>query len=159
PGWLRLFSQAVPGADLAKAGDLLLQKFPARTFRVETELEFSPALEGEGAGIVVRGLAPGALGVRHRSQGPHVFFRPKTRDQLLQPVTGNRFAFRVDVADGGECQFSFRADDGTWVPAPRTFRAEAGFWVGAKVGIYSLRPDGAGSGAHADFSYFRFATA
>ncbi len=41
PGWLRLFAQKAEGGDFAKAGNLLMQKFPARAFVAETKLELS----------------------------------------------------------------------------------------------------------------------
>src|SRR6185369_5911071 len=62
--WLRLYSQPVPNGDLGKVPHLLLQKFPARAFQAETELETFHAAFGEEAGLVVMGAEYAALVVR-----------------------------------------------------------------------------------------------
>jgi len=54
PGWLRLFPQPA-AASLNQQPNLLLQKFPARSFSAETALELTPRQSGEEAGLVVVG--------------------------------------------------------------------------------------------------------
>ena len=63
--WLRLYSQPAENGDLGQVPHLLLQKFPARAFQVETELETFPTAFGEEAGLVVLGAEYAALVVRH----------------------------------------------------------------------------------------------
>jgi beta-xylosidase len=48
-GWLRLHPQPVAHTDLTRVPNVLLQKFPARSFTFEMLLEFSPAQPGEEA--------------------------------------------------------------------------------------------------------------
>src|SRR5262249_18488606 len=54
PGWLRLQPQLAE-ASLHAQPSLLLQKFPARCFSVETAFEFVPDQDGEEAGLVLTG--------------------------------------------------------------------------------------------------------
>ncbi len=154
-GRLRLFSQAVPGADLSQAPNLLLQKFPARVFAVETALEFAPRQTGEECGLVVAGRDSAALAVRYDGRGLQLFRREGRREQLIQQLNGPTLRLRVRVAAGGICHFSF-AESGQFVPVTGTFQANAGEWIGAKVGVYSMKSEHFGAGGHADFEYFRF---
>jgi beta-xylosidase len=156
PGWLLLFSRNVEGSDLAKVPNLLLQKTPARSFTVETRLEFSPQSSGEEAGLVVMGRAYAALALQSREHGLQLVFRDNGKDVFTLPLDGNRVKLRVAFDDGGLCRFSFAADEGlTFTTIPHTFQAQAGVWIGAKIGIYSLKA-AEGAGGHADFDYFRF---
>ncbi len=154
-GWLRLYSQAAKNVDLGRVPNLLLQKFPARVFQVETELETFPAASGEEAGLVVMGAEYAALTVRHTRLGPEIVFKTSAGEHVLQAVAPMRLRFRVAVADGGLCRFGYDDAAGNPVWLPDFFRAHAGVWIGAKVGIFSIRPAGE-SGGHADFNFFRF---
>ena len=53
-GFLRLFPQPVPVGGLADAPNLLLQKFPARSFTVETS-DLATGAAGTEAGLIVIG--------------------------------------------------------------------------------------------------------
>jgi beta-xylosidase len=156
-GWLRLFAQPGRQSDLARSANVLLQKFPARSFRVETELEFSPAVADEESGLVVMGAEYAALAIRRTKQGHQIVFRNNADDQVLAEAPTGLCRLAVNVADGGVCRFAFRDGAGRWHEAPQTFRARAGIWVGAKAGLYSVCPAGK-PGGHADFNYFRFST-
>jgi beta-xylosidase len=155
PGWLRLASQPVRKANLAKAANLLLQKFPARSFAVETELEFHPMTEGEEAGLVVMGGSYAALCLRKVAGKLEVIFRNNGVEQLLATNPENRVILCVRVDDGGVCRFGFVGANGEWMEIKSLFQAQAGTWIGAKVGLYSLYPAGE-KGGHADFNHFRF---
>ncbi|HSY19362.1 MAG TPA: glycoside hydrolase 43 family protein [Candidatus Acidoferrales bacterium] len=155
-GWLRLYSQPDQESDLRKLPNLLLQKFPARTFIAETEMETAHLAEGEESGLVVMGTEHAVLAVRQVGQGGQIFIRLADRDITVQKHSQPRLRLRVKVADGGRCQFGFDDAAGNPVWVPETFQARAGIWIGAKVGIYSARPAGT-AGGHADFNCFRFA--
>jgi beta-xylosidase len=154
-GCLRLFAQPGRQSDLMHSANVLLQKFPARSFRVETELEFSPAVAEEESGLIVMGADYAALAVRRTKQGQWIVFRNNTGGQVLAEAPAGICRLAVNVADGGVCRFAFRDGAGRWHEAPQTFRARAGAWVGAKAGLYSVCPAGK-PGGHADFNYFRF---
>ena len=65
PGWLRSIPNPQYIATLHRQPNLLLQKFPARSFRTEALLEFFPRQCGEEAGLVVMGTAHFALAVQY----------------------------------------------------------------------------------------------
>jgi len=154
--WLRLYSQAANPEGLGSVPHLLLQKFPARTFQVETELETFHIAAGEEAGLVVMGVDHAALVVRHTRPGRQIVFKIQGHEQILQTDAPVRVRFRVEVTSGGLCRFGYddAAGNAAWVSEP--FQARAGVWIGAKVGIFSSHPLTTGSGGHTDFNYFRF---
>ena len=50
---------------------------------------------------------------------------------------------RVDVSAGGICRFSYSLDNGRrFTSVPAAFTARAGKWIGAKLGFFSITPDG-----------------
>ncbi|HHY83946.1 MAG TPA: glycosyl hydrolase 43 family protein [Verrucomicrobia bacterium] len=154
-GCLRLFAQQVKDANLLAAPNLLLQKFPARVFEVETALEFSATIPGDEAGLVVTGKTCGAIAIRRAADGSdQVVYRENGADHYAGVARGKPVKFRVRVKDGGLCTFGFDAGEGLVSVAP-AFQATAGFWIGAKVGIYCISRE-TGPGAYADFDYVRF---
>ena len=154
PGWLRLYPQ-LAAASLNQQPNLLLQKFPARSFAVETALEFHPAQDGEEAGLVVTGRTQVMLGIQRRGTANWVVWRANDRQEYVRETKSSLVRFRVDMRDGGLCSFSF-ADAGTILPLPATFQAHKGVWIGGKVGFYSLRRSHRPPQGHADVDYFRF---
>ncbi|HEX5218324.1 MAG TPA: glycoside hydrolase 43 family protein [Verrucomicrobiae bacterium] len=154
PGWLRLYAQAAPDNDLARMPHLLLQKFPARAFTVDTQLELSPAEDGDEAGLVVTGGVHTTLALRKCGGECCVIFRLNGRDQVLVKVPDASARLRVSVGDGGVCRFSVVTGTGVQHSVPDSFQAVAGKWIGAKVGVYCSRIGKAGG--FADFDYFRF---
>ena len=155
PGWLRLFAQPLTIGDLGRTPNLLLQKFPARTFAVETRLEFAPQSLGEETGLVVTGRAHAALALRRSEPGTQVIFRHDGAESVLAETSGQPVSFRLRVGDGGLCQFSFAMADREWTVVPEKFQAQPGVWIGAKVGLYAITTS-EGQGGCADFDYVRF---
>jgi beta-xylosidase len=153
PGWLRLFPQTA-AASLNEQPNLLLQKFPSRSFSAETVLELAPAQIGEEAGLVVAGESFAALGVESDGKLNRIFFRTDDKKQILFEIKSRAVKLRVQVRDGGGCIFSF-ADDGDFVSIPEIFQASKGSWIGAKLGLYGLKRNEAARFGHADFDYFR----
>jgi beta-xylosidase len=155
PGWLRLFSQASPQGDLDRTPGLLLQKFPARSFAVETRLDFSALPTGGEAGLVVMGRTHAALAVRRTEAAFQIIFRVNHHDHVSPDLSSAEIQLRLRVGDAGVCEFSYQTDH-DWVAAPEIFPASAGVWIGAKTGLYCLQSDPLAASGHADFSYFRF---
>lgn len=155
PGWMRLTAQFVSEGKLEQAPNLLLQKFPARSFVVKTLLKFSPAHSGEEAGLVVAGRSSAALALRLAAGKRQLVFRHNDVDEALETPDTDRIWMQASVADGGKVRFSFSTDGLTFTAAPHEFQASAGVWIGAKIGIYCLSRREAPRG-HADFDYFRF---
>jgi len=155
PGWLRLFPQpAAASPDLQP--NLLLQKFPARSFAVETALEISSGQTGEEAGLVITGGTQIMLGIQHDGTKNRIMLRVAEQSKILLDTKAGLVKLRVEVKDGGRCSFSF-AEGGDFVSVPQPFQARKGAWIGAKLGLYSLKRTGNTPGGHVDIDYFRFA--
>ena len=153
PGWLRLFSKPAD-ASLPLRPNQLLQKFPARSFIVETALDFALKTDGEEAGLVVAGEASAAVGIRREGDRNQIFYRDGDGLKILTEISGNLVTLRLRVCDGGKCEFSY-ATGGEFVSISHTHQAVKGKWIGAKVGLFASHPANAQDG-HADFDYFRF---
>jgi beta-xylosidase len=154
PGWLRLYPQAAV-KPLNEQPNLLLQKFPARSFTVEAALDFFPMQAGAEAGLVVAGEKSFALGIQRDGLENWLVLRTDTTVEKLRPVASPPVKLRVAVRDGGRFAFSF-ADDGNYISLPKIFQATKGKWIGTKVGLYCLRTSHEPSAGYADVDYFRF---
>jgi beta-xylosidase len=153
-GWLRLFPQVVT-KPLNEQPNLLLQKFPARSFTGETGLQLFSTQSGEEAGLAVVGEKTVMLGIQRDGFNNWLVLRTDNKMEKLRSVTSRPVKLRVEVRDGGSFSFSF-ADQGEFVPVPQTFWAAKGKWIGSKLGLYSLKPSGDSTAGHADFDYFRY---
>ena len=153
-GWLRLFPQLAAAA-LHEQPNQLLQKFPARSFSVETAIELMPLQNGEEAGLVVAGKTPLMLGIQHDGRNNRIVLRVDDTQRIISETTSNAVRLRVEVKDGGRCSFAF-ADGEEFVPILRTYQAHKGTWIGAKVGLYSLKQTENAPAGHVDIDYFRF---
>jgi beta-xylosidase len=154
-GWLRLDPQIAVNGTLARQPNLLLQKFPARSFTVEALLEFAPEHMGEEAGLIVAGQNYASLGVEKTDSGNQLVLSIEGERKFSKPATSSAVRFRVTVRDGGSCLFSF-AEAGDFMEIPHSYQAQKGVWIGAKVGLYSVkRIEGVPAG-HVDVDYFRF---
>ncbi len=154
PGWLRLFPQPALAA-LNRQPNLLLQKFPARTFAAETVLELTPRQSGEEAGLLVTGETPIMLGIQHDGTRNRVLLRANHSERTLAETKSSRIKLRVEVQDGGRCSFDF-TENAERVSIPQTFQAQKGAWISAKVGLYSLKRTEDAPAGHVDVDYFRF---
>jgi beta-xylosidase len=153
-GWLRLFSQPRQPA-LKLQPNLLLQKFPARSFSAETILEIHPKeCDGE-SGLVVMGESHMALGLLHERTKNYIVVRANDDLTWLGEIMSHQVKLRVEVRSGGQCSFGF-SNNGDWGTIPQTFQARKGTWVGAKLGLYSVQGDTKVPAGHADFDYLRF---
>jgi beta-xylosidase len=153
--WLRLYPQPAPHNNLAQSPNLLLQKFPARSFTVETLLEFAPKQTGEEAGLIVAGESFATLALEKKDAGNQLVMRINGVQKFVRDPAPDAVKLRVEVKEGGLCLFSF-AFQGDFVVIPQTFSARKGVWIGAKVGLYSLKPLQRAPAGHVDVDYFRF---
>jgi len=156
PGYLRLYPQTVDKDDFSRLGNLLLQKFPAREFSAETELEFPSGYKRLRAGLIVMGDEYCALDVQRDAAGHQC--RLLTKGESLAECTCEASAvrLRVTVGQGGVCRFGFVREDGSLYILGPAFQARAGRWIGAKVGIYCISAEPLRLNGHADFAFFRF---
>ena len=155
PGWLRLYPQ--PAVDpLARQPNLLLQKFPARSFTAETLLQLLPLQNGEEAGLVISGQKPVMLGLSHDGTKNQVVLRAEGGfKHLAETSLSGTIRFRVELQAGGRCSLAF-AVDGPFFPVPQAFQARKDIWTGAKVGLYSIKTVQNSPAGHVDIDYFRF---
>lgn len=158
PGHLRMFERPAAEGDPHRTPAMLCQKFPARSFQVETLVEVPAAAGDIRAGLLVAGAHSTSLsievenGVRwvvHRF-GHGVYQRDK-----IEPTS---VRLRLTVWDGGLCGFGYVKPDGTVRTFCARLIAQEGSWVGVKAGIFCLTrepnlPLGRG---YTDFDYFRF---
>lgn len=154
PGWLRLFAQPARPV-LEQQPNLLLQKFPARTFRAETVVQLSPASDEDEAGLVVAGGHHLSLGFQHHGDENVVILRFGRLQKILAETESDTIRLRVEVRDRGKCIFGW-GQNGEWVDFPDPIQAVKGKWIGAKVGLYCLTRSEEPAAGHADFDYFRF---
>lgn len=156
PGRLRLYPQFVLKGDFSTAGNLLLQKFPARSFAVETRLEILPNHANLYAGLIVMGLEYAALEVQRTSEGYKLRLRmtPEIRGEHF--LAGVEFVrLRMETREGGICAFGIMDENDEFYQIGPSFHARPGRWIGAKVGVYCLTPHMLGAQGQADFDYFR----
>lgn len=154
PGWLRLYPQPT-GTALSAQPNLLLQKFPARSFSVETFLELHGREEGEEAGVVVAGARSAFIGLQWNGTVNSVVFRSDEGTEILCELPFRSVELQVAVADGGGCTFSY-VREGKSIVLPRVFQASQGMWIGAKIGVYAGKSPNSTSSGYADFKFFRF---
>jgi beta-xylosidase len=148
PGHLRLYPQFSGG--FSRAGNLLLQKFPAREFSVDTELELPMGHAHLHAGVIVQGQNCAALDIQRDTSGYQV--RLLMNHEVVKVMTVEVPSLRVIVGSDGVCHFSVE-DGGVVGPA---FQAQPGVWTGAKIGLYCLTDNPSDSAGHADFAHFTF---
>jgi beta-xylosidase len=154
PGWMRLFTGKACDGNLQRVPNLLLQKLPARSFEVETLVEFSPQMDGDEAGLIVAGRTNGALFLRRVDGKCILFYRDPSTESALSSAPNHRVILKAVFSENGRVQFFHSSNGAEFTSVPANFTATAGVWIGAKIGIYCLsRGESTG---HADFDYFRF---
>jgi len=152
---LRLHPQFVSQRNLSLQPNLLLQKFPARSFAIETALEFAPKQNGEEAGLIVTGKSFATFALERADFGNQLVLRIDGVQKFVQENLPSRIRLRLVVEDGGLCKFSFATSD-AFTPINQTFQAQKGVWIGAKVGLYSIKRQQHTITGHVDVDYFRF---
>lgn len=153
PGWLRLYPQQAV-TPLNEQPNLLLQKFPARSFAVEISLELHASQVGEEAGLVIVGEQSAFWGIQWDGSVNYLVYRTGKVSERHKLLSGP-VRLQVTVSDGGLCTFSY-VHEGKSILLPNVFQASKGKWIGAKVGVYAGKPPGATSPGYADVDYMRF---
>ncbi|HEX3626289.1 MAG TPA: glycoside hydrolase 43 family protein [Verrucomicrobiae bacterium] len=156
-GWLRLYPQYSFRGQLSDLPNLLLQKFPARSFTVETFLNFAPKQSGEEAGIIVAGKSCASFAIEKSGSRNRLVLRINGVEKFVQENVPSLIKLRASVENGGLSCFSF-ADLNGFISVPELFQAENGVWIGAKIGLYSLTRKRTGPNGYVDVDYFRFST-
>lgn len=153
--WLRLHPQFSTQQNLTQLPNLLLQKFPARAFTVETSLDFSSMRLGEEAGLIIVGQSFAALALEKTDAGSRLILNVDGAQKVVRAEMPDAVQLHATVAEGGRCSFSFATAEGS-VALSETFQANKGVWIAAKIGLYSLNRRNNQPTGHVDFDYFRF---
>lgn len=166
PGSLRLYAARNPTqmGNLWRVPNLLLQKFPAPSFTVDTLVTMTPDMEGEKAGLVIMGREWGYLALTKTGTGIELgmytgtYFQgnDKTEKQDSVALTKNKCYLRVSVDENAMYQFFYSLEGKTYRPIGPSFKSTPGTWIGAKVGLFALNPNIAAGSGYADFQFFRF---
>lgn len=154
-GWLRLYAQQAQ-PQLGFQPNLLLQKFPARCFTVETRISLRAKTCGTEAGLTVMGRSHAALVIAKAAECHQLVYRVDDRVIHTCQIRSAEAVLKVRVESGGYCVFSFVSDDcpsETVMDTP--FQASEGHWIGAKVGLF-VRGPSMQAEEYADIDYFRF---
>jgi beta-xylosidase len=172
PGFLRLACVPAPKTrsngspasnSLYDAPNFLLQKFPAPEFTVTTALQFTPAADGEFAGLTVFGFDYARLGLLKTADGLRLVYvmnqganrGAEEREVAGVDTTNSAVYLRVTAGSGARCQFAYSFDNQTFTTIGEPFRASGDRWIGAKVGIIASAPATATRTGYADFDWFR----
>ena len=156
PGFLRLMPCYIPGGDLALAGNLLLQKFPAAEFSAVTRLELPAGHPHLRAGLVVMGREHAALEVRRAGDDCLVRLMISGESVGEISVAMPDPTLIVRVHSGGLCHFGIATGEAQFHQLGPSFQAVPGVWIGAKVGLFCRTTEEESDSGHADFEWFRF---
>ncbi len=153
--WLRLFPQFNTSENLNVLPNLLLQKFPARSFTAEALLEFFPDQTNEETGLIVTGEVFTSIALQKTSLGNRLIMRMNGVQKVIHENAPDSIKLQVTVQDGGLCTFGYASGEKI-VPIPEVFAARKGVWIGAKLGLYSLKRLETAPSGYVDIKYFRF---
>ena len=135
---------------------------PAPEFTVTTMLQFTPAAEGEFAGLTVFGFDYALLGLRRSADGLRLVYvvnrganrGAEEREVASVDAKNSTVYLRVSVDTGATCRFAYSFDNQTFTSIGEPFRASGDRWIGAKVGIIASAPSTATKTGYADFDWF-----
>ncbi len=164
---LRMFS--VPMAEEAKslwgAGNLLMQKFPAPEFTVNTKIKLTPnkRLDGERAGLIIMGFSYANLAIEKTADGfllsqnecKNADKGSVEKQNATVKLPNGEVYLRVKVEKDALCTFSYSLDGKKFETFGSKFTAKSGRWIGAKVGFFCTRPKATNDGGWIDIDYFR----
>jgi beta-xylosidase len=155
PGWLRLFPQPGAAEKLTDYPRFVAQKFPARSFRVNTTLDLR---NGGPCSIAGLGLISGAgahfVGLRRSADGFALLLGSPTGVEVLAKSDSGETDLSVVVGADGSFHFLVAACPQL---EARRFTAKEGGWIGAKVGVFHLGT-GADAAGFADVGPFNFSS-
>lgn len=160
---LRLCALRLPrqGTTFYDAPQLLLQKFPALSFRATVRLDIAGMLGGTEAGLIVFGYRHARLAAKVIAAGTEereliytVGNQTEERAVWRTPMTGNFVDICVNVRQDAYCDFAYSMDGELFKPVPmEIFEACADRWAGAKIGLFAIAE--VAEGGYADFKRFQ----
>ena len=155
-GYLRLRPRFALNGNIAKAPNLLLQKFPASEFEVETRIEVPEGHASLHSGLVVAGESMAALDAQNLDGGYRLCLKIAGESQATLDVSAPALVLKLKVSEGGVCRLGVATPEASFYQIGPSFQATPGRWIGAKVGLYCITTDVLDASGHADFAWFRF---
>lgn len=167
---LRLFSYQMPAdaSNYYPVPNMLLQKFPAESFTIDTKMSFRPNKNklGERAGLIIMGRSYASISLEDRDEGIYLVYAlcddaqygKAEKEILATKLDSSEVYFRIKVSPGDNAlaEFSYSTDGRRFHPAGSPFKVSRGHWIGAKAGLFHLRQKSTNDSGFADFDYFRF---
>lgn len=176
-GYMRIYSHILSPefVNFWEVPNLLLQKFPAEEFTATTKLKVSAKDDGQMSGLIVMGWDYAYLGVEKSGESfilkyvqckdaeqktPEktsivgILDKCRTFEAGLYPNYEIDIYLRVKVETDGRCSFYYSTDGRRFHSVGDTFIARQGKWIGAKVGLFSVAPNGKERG-WVDADWFR----
>lgn len=165
-GVLRLINVYNPAVqpNLWDTPNVLLQKFPARTFTVTTKFDSHLLFSGEQTGLVIMGHSYSALVARCTQDKIvvlqitrlHADLEGSATESASVATNASTLWFRAHIDSYATVQFFWSADGEQFQPIGTEFHAEPGTWIGAKVGLFAIGVTNSGESGYSDFDWFRF---
>lgn len=160
---------------LWEAGNLLLQKTPAKDFCVTTKMRFASKEDNQYGGVIMMGMNYQALVVRRmgdsfllqqlyckgadtggvETQKTLATLKPTERDSIpYSPAIYLDIYMQMRVKDG-KFQFAYSLDGKRYKDVGDVFGLRQGKWIGAKMGYVSERSNTKGNRGWIDADWFR----
>jgi beta-xylosidase len=164
-GFLRLNAVVTAATNnLWDAPNLLLQKFPSKSFTVTTKLETHFIQPGEKAGLVIMGEDYAYIALDFQNNKTQLVMRSMTEayenqnEQTLFSCDWNNTLvyFRVQVNPDADCHFSYCSDGENFTELPSVFKAVPGRWIGAKTGLFCSGSKVSNNAGNVNVDWFRF---
>ncbi len=175
-GYYRLYGQSVPDfVNMRQIPNILTQKFPNDTFTATSKVTVSATQDGQESGIIIMGRDYARLAVvyengkfvikmvecpRADKNKPEKATVVATLDPSRLNGEGGRATadidlwLRVKVGKDYKCSFSYSTDGKKFKDCGSSFTAREGHWIGARVGFFSIMPEGKNRG-WMDIDWFR----
>ena len=161
--------------NLWEAGNLLLQKTPAKNFTATAKMRFASKEDGQYGGVIMMGMNYQAL-VVHRVGKQFLLqqlyckdadtggievektlatFQPTDVDTIpYSPAIYLDIYLQMRVSEG-KCQFAYSLDGKRYKKVGDIFAMRQGKWIGAKMGLISERKNIKGNRGWLDVDWFR----
>ncbi len=131
--------------NLWTSGNLLLQKLPAPSFTVETELTLHAATPGDRAGLILFGYDYFWIGLQQSGQATqlvvHTCLNADTgapeHETVLEELRSAKVRLRADFQYPNQLQFSWALDEKPFERFHTVWSTRQSKWVGAKIGLFA----------------------
>ncbi len=142
--------------------NLLLQKFPAETFKNIVKIDASTLKDNEEAGLLIFGRNYASLSIQRKNDQLIIIQRVCINaDENLsektiasEKINNTELYLRAEVSTGAMVQFSYSSDGKKYTNIGEPFKAREGKWVGAKSGVYAKRSQETGIGGYVLIDWF-----